>query len=478
VRANFIPHKAVATIHEHYDLDMKLGEGTYGSVHRCKVRKTGLDRAVKMILKTSVKDMVIFRKEIEIMKLLDHPNIVKLFETFEERDRLYLVMELCHGGELFDRIIEAGRFTEHEAANIMQQILRAVRYLHERDLCHRDLKPENFLFKTADPIESSVLKIIDFGLSCHSKPGAVHSELAGSAQYVAPQVLERKYDKMCDMWSCGVVMYTLLSGSVPFRGRDQEEVMAKVQVGDFSMNGRIWEHISRDAKDLIRKLLKMSPTKRYTAEKALVHDWIKLCAPRADNLPLEDGFLDNLRQFREKSKLKKAALHIIAGHLEDSSTRGIREMFTALDSKGDGTICLNELTCGLERAGVRELPPDLPQILEGVDINGTGVIDYTEFLAANLDTELHLDEDICRSAFSVFDTDGDGRISKCELTRVLDGTTSGIQEIGTCSGINFKDFMDIVRSDSTCCKYLEEPEGPSDPADTCPHLFGTAAVAA
>merc|ERR1719334_1449185 len=149
---------------------------------------------------------------------MDHPNIIKLFETFEDHRNIYLVMELCSGGELFDRIIATGHFSEKEAAVLMQQIIRAVYYMHENSICHRDLKPENFLFMTKDPIESNYLKIIDFGLSCKFSPDKVMETKAGTPYYVAPQVLSGKYDHQSDIWSCGVIMYVLLCGYPPFFG--------------------------------------------------------------------------------------------------------------------------------------------------------------------------------------------------------------------------------------------------------------------
>merc|ERR1719162_1725615 len=141
-----------------------------------------------------------FKQEIAIMKMMDHPDIIKLFETFEDHRNIYLIMELCSGGELFDRIIDAGHFTEVQAAVLMQQIFRAIYYMHENKVCHRDLKPENFLFASKDPIEKCLLKIIDFGLSCVYTADQVLTTKAGTPYYLAPQVLAGKYDQLSDMW--------------------------------------------------------------------------------------------------------------------------------------------------------------------------------------------------------------------------------------------------------------------------------------
>merc|ERR1719343_1910097 len=372
-------------IHDFYDMDKKkLGEGSYGSVCKAKNKSTSALRAVKTISKAQMKNIERFKQEIAIMKMMDHPNIIKLYETFEDHRSIYLVMELCSGGELFDRIIESGHFTEQQAAILMQQIIRAIYYMHENHTCHRDLKPENFLFMTKEPIDKNLLKIIDFGLSCKFEPGQILTTKAGTPYYVAPQVLAGKYDQLSDLWSCGVIMYVMLCGYPPFFGESDAEVLSKVRLGNFSFNQADWKNVSEDAKNLIRMLLKMNPRDRYTAEQSLNHEWIKNKAPKAKDVSLQDNFVDNLRGFRSQNKLKKAALQIIAGQLNDDQIKALRETFMALDKNGDGLLTAVELKEGLAKAGIKEIPADLEQILKDVDSDGSGVIDYTEFLAADL----------------------------------------------------------------------------------------------
>jgi len=403
-----------------YDMDKKkLGEGSYGSVCKAKSKHTGSIRAVKTISKAMMKNIERFKQEIAIMKMMDHPNIIKLFESFEDHRNIYLVMELATGGELFDRIIESGHFTEVQAAVLMQQIVRAIYYMHENHVCHRDLKPENFLFMSKAAIEKNLLKIIDFGLSCKFETGKMLSTKAGTPYYVAPQVLAGKYDQLSDLWSVGVIMYVMLCGYPPFFGETDQEVLSKVRLGTFTFAAADWKNVSEDAKNLIRMLLKMNPRERYTAEQALNHEWIKNKAPAAKNISLQSNFVDNLRGFRSQNKLKKAALHIIAGQLNEDQIKNLREVFQALDGNGDGLLTAAEMKTGLAKAGLKEVPPDLQQILEDVDSDGSGVIDYTEFLAATLDKRSYLQEDVCWSAFRLFDKNGDGKISQQELRMVL-----------------------------------------------------------
>jgi len=443
-----------------YDLDKKkLGEGSYGSVCKARHKSTKMRRAVKTISKAQMKNVERFKQEIAIMKMMDHPNIIKLYESFEDHRSIYLVMELCEGGELFDSIIESGHFKEAQAAGLMQQIVRAIFYMHENHICHRDLKPENFLFSAKQPLEKTLLKIIDFGLSCKFEIGDVLSTKAGTPYYVAPQVLSGKYDHMSDLWSCGVIMYVMLCGYPPFYGDTDAEVLSKVRLGNFSFNAADWKNVSEDAKNLIRHLLKMNPKDRYTAEQALNHEWIKDKAPKASNLTLQQGFVDNLRNFRSQNKLQKAALHIIAGQLNEEQIKALREIFTQLDGNGDGLLTAAEMKEGLKRSNLKDIPQDLAEILEGIDADGSGVIDYTEFLAATLDKRSFLKEEVCWSAFRVFDANGDGKISPEELKAVL-----GDEQVATVAGsssvesilkeldgdsdgyIDFKEFMVMMRN--------------------------------
>jgi len=368
-----------------------------------------------------MKNVERFKMEIAIMKMMDHPNIIKLYETFDDFKNIYLVMELCTGGELFDRIIDAGHFTEVQAAIVMRDIIRAIFYCHEIHVCHRDLKPENFLFTSEAKIGSDkcLLKIIDFGLSCKFTEDQVLTTKAGTPYYVAPQVLAGKYDNMSDLWSCGVIMYVLLCGYPPFYGDTDADVLNKVRAGNVQFNKADWSNVSEDAKGLIKSLLTMNPKQRCTAQAALENNWIKNKAPAAKAVNLQESFVDNLRGFRGQNKLKKAALHVIAGQLDESHIRDLREKFVALDSNGDGLLTVNEMKEGLLKAGLKKIPDDLKQIMEDVDSDGSGVIDYTEFLAATLDKRYHIEEDVCWSAFRVFDKNGDGFISREELKLVL-----------------------------------------------------------
>jgi len=449
-------------ITEFWDIDKKkLGEGSYGSVSKCNNKSTGVTRAVKSISKTQMKNLDRFKMEIAIMKIMDHPNIIKLYESFEDHRNIYLILELCTGGELFDRIIDSGHFTEVQAALVLQNMFRAIFYMHENHICHRDLKPENFLFTTKEPIEKTHLKVIDFGLACKFADSQVLTTKAGTPYYVAPQVLAGKYDQSSDLWSLGVIMYVVLCGYPPFYGETDADVLAKVRLGNFSFNAADWKSVSEDAKNLIRMLLKMNPRDRYTAEQALNHVWVRNKAPKAAGVALQSGLVDNLKGFRSQNKLKKAALHVIASQLGESQIKALRDTFMQLDHNGDGLLTAQEMREGLQSAGLKEIPADLQEILECVDSDGSGVIDYTEFLAATLDKKVYMCEDVCWQAFRIFDRNGDGKIDKNEINHVLNDSSVQstaardiaeiMQEIDKNGDgeIDFQEFMAMMRGGGT-----------------------------
>jgi len=437
----------------------KLGEGSFGSVNACSNKFTGVTRAVKSMPKSLMnqKQHDAFEREIAIMKIMDHPNIIKLFESFEDKRNIYLILELCNGGELFDRIMEAGQFTEVQAATVMQHMFRAIFYIHERQVCHRDLKPENFLFTTRDPIERNALKLIDFGLAIKCSPGQCLTTRAGTAYYVAPQVLAGKYDLSADMWSLGVMMYIILVGYPPFNGDTDQEIMAQVRRGNVIFDEDDWKHISVDAQVLIRKLLKMNPFERYTAEQAVNHVWVRNKAPNAANAALHSSLVDNLRSFRAQNKLKKVALHVVASQVGDKQIEALRDTFTALDDKGRGVLTINDIKEGLNRCGLKKLPSDLQQIIEEVDTAGSGFIDYTEFLAATLDKKVYMSEDVCWQAFRILDRNGDGKIDGQDIQVVLkhaDEQSVAAQDLADImkdvdtngdGEIDFQEFMHMMR---------------------------------
>ena len=212
---NFINNRS-NNFKEHYEVVKQLGKGGYGKVYQVRNKKTGDLFACKKLSKLDINNLPKFEREINILMKTDHPNIIKLYEVFETKNSLYLIMEECHGGELFDRILEhienEEMYTEKEAAEIIKQVMSAVEYCHNNDICHRDLKPENLLLLKKGNEKNNPIKVIDFGLSQTLNIKKILSSKVGTAYYVSPEILAGKYNEKCDIWSVGVILYVLLSG--------------------------------------------------------------------------------------------------------------------------------------------------------------------------------------------------------------------------------------------------------------------------
>lgn len=454
-----------------YKMCETVGTGSYGAVSIVIEKKTNVKKACKTIQQSKVNSKERLKMEIDIMRRLDHPSIARLYETFQDKRNIYLIMELCSGGELFDKVIGAKdcHFTEKAAATVMRQIIAGVVYMHASNICHRDLKPENFLLQEKGDVAEVPLKIIDFGLSVdHSKVEWLKTK-ACTPYYVAPEVLTGKYRESCDVWSIGVIMYVLLCGAPPFFGDTDAEVLSSVRKGHYEFDLPVWEHVSKEAKDLVARMLVLDPKKRYTANDALNHKWIIHLAPQSKGaLPFSAGAFRNLKKFRQNHRLKKAALTIVAHNIDEAQISDLRQMFLSMDKDSDGTLTIQEIKEGMAQARMR-IPSDIDNMLRDIDSDGSGQIDYSEFLAATMEHKQYVQEELCWAAFRVFDLDGNGKITKDELATVLSGDGGDIKTAEQLMGIqkeeiesiiaevdtdgdgeiDFEEFMAMIRNNST-----------------------------
>jgi len=417
------------TIGDYYKMDTKqaLGEGTYGFVTKGVDKKTNAVRAIKAIQINKVSDMKRFEDEVQIQQSLDHPHIVKLYESFKDAKKVYLVMELCTGGELFDRIIEevenadsdGHAFGEQQAATVMLQILGAMRYLHSKNMVHRDIKPENFLMQNKD--KNSPIKVIDFGLAKNYAIGStdVMKTKAGTPYYVAPEVLGSKgYTEKCDIWSCGVIAYILICGYPPFYGDDDPEILQAVKKGVFEFASPDWDDISKLGKAFITRMLTLDAAKRPSFEMMLEDAWLHSKADKGSGFVHKD-LGSKLKSFKGFSKIKKIALTCIAKQLSDDQIKELKTTFESLDENKDGTLTMKEISDGMSCAKI-DIPDEMQALLRNLDTDGSGCIDYTEFIAATLAKKDYVKEENLWSAFRVFDIDGDGKITKDELKQMVE----------------------------------------------------------
>ncbi|KAI6675288.1 hypothetical protein NL676_003194 [Syzygium grande] len=433
VLKDVIPLSHRTRIGDKYTLGRELGRGEFGITYLCTDRETREALACKSISKRKLRtavDVEDVRREVAIMSTLpEHPNIVKLKATYEDNDNVHLVMELCEGGELFDRIVARGHYSERAAASVARTIAEVVRMCHANGVMHRDLKPENFLF--ANKKENSALKAIDFGLSVFFKPGERFSEIVGSPYYMAPEVLKRNYGPEVDVWSAGVILYILLCGVPPFWAETEQGVALAILRGNIDFKREPWPQVSDTAKNLVRQMLEPDPRKRLTAREVLEHPWIQN-AKKASNVPLGDIVRTRLKQFSVMNRFKKKALRVIAEHLSIEEVEVIREMFTLMDTDSDGKVTYTELKAGLQKVGSQLAEPEIKMLMEVADVDGNGVLDYGEFAAddsgyielgelskALTDESGEMDDDVVNEIMREVDTDKDGRISYEEFAAMM-----------------------------------------------------------
>ncbi|CAL0328498.1 unnamed protein product [Lupinus luteus] len=406
---------------EFFSLGRKLGQGQFGITFLCIEKATGHEYACKSIAKRKLvtdEDVEDVRREIQIMHhLAGHPNVISIKGAYEDAVAVHVVMELCAGGELFDRIIQHGHYTERQAADLIRTIVGVVEACHSLGVMHRDLKPENFLFVNKQ--EDSPLKTIDFGLSMFFKPGEIFMDVVGSPYYVAPEVLRKRYGPEADVWSAGVILYILLSGVPPFWAESEQGIFEQILRGDLDFDSEPWPQISESAKDLVRKMLVRDPRWRMTAHQVLCHPWIQVDGVAPDK-PLDSAVLSRLKQFSAMNKLKKMALIVIAESLSVEEIAGLKEMFKMIDTDNSGQITFEELKAGLKRVGANLKESEIYDLMQAADVDNSGTIDYGEFIAATLHLNKIEREDHLFAAFSYFDKDGSGYITPDELQQACD----------------------------------------------------------
>eukprot|EP00828_Plagiopyla_frontata_P013384 TRINITY_DN1790_c0_g1_i9.p1 TRINITY_DN1790_c0_g1~~TRINITY_DN1790_c0_g1_i9.p1 ORF type:complete len:334 (+),score=57.65 TRINITY_DN1790_c0_g1_i9:144-1145(+) len=294
-------------IKQHYKFDKQLGEGSFAIVRKGINKKTGQEVAIKIIdkLNLETEDSLALSNEVEILAQIDHPNIVKLIEVFDETAKFYMVMELMTGGELFDRIVDKEKYSEQEATEVIKPLIDAIAYCHSMGVAHRDLKPENLLYSSPD--KGAILKISDFGLAKVLSTDLM-TTACGTPGYIAPEIIKAQgYDQSVDYWSIGVILYVLLCGFPPFYEDSNEKLFEKIQTAAFDFPSPHWDSISDEAKDLIRHLLITDQSKRYTAKQIKEHQWfIKNFYNDLSHVPKV------MRQWNAKQKLRRVQLMVLA----------------------------------------------------------------------------------------------------------------------------------------------------------------------
>ncbi|XP_075514916.1 CDPK-related kinase 5-like [Primulina tabacum] len=415
-------------LYNKYDLGEEVGRGHFGYTCRAKFKKgelKGQEVAVKVIPKTKMTTAIAIedvRKEVKILRALTgHSNLIQFYDAYEDHDNVYVVMELCEGGELLDRILSrGGKYSEDDAKTVMMQILNVVSFCHLQGVVHRDLKPENFLFTSKD--ENSPLKAIDFGLSDFVKPDERLNDIVGSAYYVAPEVLHRSYSTEADVWSIGVIAYILLCGSRPFWARTESGIFRAVVKAEPTYDEQPWPTLSSEAKDFVRRLLNKDPRKRMTAAQAMCHPWIR--DTNDIKVPLDISIFKLMKVYVRSSPLRKAALRALSKTLTADELFYLKEQFAMLEPNKNGTISLDNIKAAFKKYATDAMNESrIYEFLASLNALQYRRMDFVEFCAAALSVHqleaLDRWEQHARCAYELFEKEGNRTIMIEELASEL-----------------------------------------------------------
>ena len=397
-------------------------------------------------------------EETQILSKLTHPNIMQIYEVFDNKSHFYIVSEYCQGGELFDALNNIGNFSENDAAYIIKQLLSAICYCHQNHVVHRDLKPENILLD--EKSNDLTIKIIDWGTAkTLNKSERLHAA-DGTPYYIAPEVLKEDYDEKCDIWSVGVITYLTLCGYPPFNGETDEEIYDAVESGVYEFPAEEWDHISKEAKDLISKMLVLDPNKRISALDALDHVWFKKFGNShqgKSDTKVAKKVLDNMKKFKKNRKLEQATIGFIANQLISKEDRKeLMKQFQEWDKNGDGVLNREEILEGYKKTFGEVDESEIDNIIASVDLDGNGVIDYNEFVSCAMNKEKIINEKNLKICFDTFDTDGSGDISVDELMNIFNKSSKQeadkevfekmLKEVDTNGDgeISFEEFKNII----------------------------------
>ena len=405
-----------------YKVLKNIGHGSFGDVFLAYNIYTKVKVAIKKIFKSN-EDLLSdgeIMDEIEILKCLNHPDIVKIIEFYGTEEAYYIVNEFCPWGELYNKA--NGQMSETQISVIFRQILSGLSYLHSKNIVHRDLKLENILISDKEYIEATKeeyfdVKIIDFGNARIFNNNNLNKPIVGSIYYIAPEVFNKKYNMECDLWSAGVILYMLITGCPPFDGEDNKKIMEKIKIGIFDKNNINYKNSSFEVKDLISKLLVIDPNKRLTANQALQHPWLNKTKSNIlyYNISKDEILkcIQNILSYNIKSRYEEIVLAYIVHNLpQQKEIKTIIKLFKIINKKGDGKLDKKELKYGLLNFVSDNYLKNLDEIFNLLDGEKRGYIEYEEFLRAGLDRKQILAEENLKYAFNFFDKENNGYITK------------------------------------------------------------------
>jgi len=460
-----------------YEVGKRLGEGSFGAVyevaHRTERSVHGRRVRVCKVISKSRADEVgtphaQVREEFAVLKRLDHPHVVRIFEEFEDEQYFYLVMEPCRGGDLQEAVKQPGTqnplLWERWVAKVLQHMLSAVAYCHSKGIIHKDLKPENVMMSSARgaPIQDTHVVVVDFGLAeMFSNPTERGKQVAGTPPFMAPQVWAGNYSKSCDIWSCGVILFYMLSGHYPFMAGRLEDFPRAVAL---EPNWQLIGGAGAEAQHICWRMLCKSEEGRPSAPELLKDRWFAshgFGGPEGTKL-LESGQFRGLLQVKERSDFEKFVSRLVATQLDAGHQKKINEAFRTFDADRDGTLSYDELQRGLVMLGAK--PEDAKQVVDELDVGKTGRISYTEFLAGVMDLRNKSPDERDRLlwlAWQQFSPDQDGLVRPGDVQDALAARGMTVAELprgflqqlrrGSAAKMSFENFKSLFRADDSCC---------------------------
>ncbi len=478
--------KRLDDVFEHYEKISELGSGAYGIVYKVKNKVSDNLRAMKVISKELIQsgvDSNEISNEIKILSRLDHPNIMKIYEFFEDKNNFYIITEYCDEGDLASKMDKEGKFSELVVKYFMNQVFIAISYLHSQNVFHGDLKRENILLeslddsKNAETIISSLdkenlnledklnllkdlskfeVKLVDFGAAKMFSAHKRMSGIIGTTYYCSPEVIDNLYREECDEWACGILMYILLTGYPPFDGDFEEEIFDKIKNKKVNLKCDELKKVSINCKNLINLLLQKDPEQRIKAKNALKHPFF------TENVNMDDLLTENtdmkllksLKNNVSKSKFQDAVIAYIALNFSNKEEeKKIKEIFRKMSNNSEIDVNIFVKTLQENDIGIDE--EQAKDIFQTIDNDKNGSIEYQELVRALSDKEKLLSDKNLKEAFDFFDVDKSQTITWDEIARVVfqgrevpkDLINSFLNEIGKTENdpITFQEFCEMIR---------------------------------
>ena len=448
-----------------YIIGNKIGSGSYGTVYEATNIIFKSKVAMKMIIKKENMNSVLINNEIDILKKMSHPNIVRIYEFYESVNCFYLINEFCDKGELYN-YINRSTLNEQQLAIIFYQVFSGLCYLHENNVLHRDIKPENILIskKEKDLNSDEIyfwIKIIDFGTAKIFEKGEKEKKIVGSAYYIAPEVLDKNYNEKCDTWSVGVILYMFLTGRAPFDGKTQDEIINSIRKKNYDENNPKLLQRSPEVRDLISNLLNKKLESRFSAKEALNHEWFKKFNGRKlfGNFSQEEiePFINNLFNYSFNSKIQQFVIAFLVHNLPTTEKfTNILKLYRYFNELGDCKLTKEELIKGLSMFRKKEeVVQKVDTLFSLLDGDNNGFIEYEEFLRACVDKKEILTESNLKYAFKFLDHDGSGKLNVQKIVYSFMNKENKMFEISISKDIsdfdedgdgeiNFKEFKKLM----------------------------------